>query len=121
VSTGGRTLFEESDKKWLEPEHPLTFLKKTPSQFIHWSQRDGWWHLYLYDTEKGMIRQLTKGPWVVKDILGLDAKERFVYVSGTAMIDPKDPKGAMETQLYSVEWPREYRAIDTAARHTTAN
>ena len=98
-----RTLFEESDKKWLEPEHPLTFLKKIPTRYIHWSQRDGWWHLYLYDTEKGLVRQLTKGPWVVKDILGLDGQERFVYVSGTAVIDPQDPKGAMETQLYRVE------------------
>lgn len=105
ASTGElvRTLFEERNEKWLEPEHPLTFLKRTPTQFIHWSQRDGWWHLYLYDVNLGMVRQLTKGNWVVKDILGMDAKERFVFVEGTASIDPKDPKGAMETQLYRVE------------------
>jgi len=105
VATGKpvRTLFEESDQKWLEPEHPLTFLKKTPGQYIHWSQRDGWWHLYLYDVEKGMVRQLTKGNWVVKELLGLDIKERYAFVEGTAQIDTKDPKGAMETQLYRVE------------------
>jgi len=98
-----RTLFEERNDKWLEPEHPLTFLKTQPTRYIHWSQRDGWWHLYLYDTKLGMVRQLTKGNWVVKDILGFDAKDRNVFVEGTAPIDPKDPKGAMETQLYRVE------------------
>lgn len=98
-----RTLFEERNDKWLEPEHPLTFLKTQPTRYIHWSQRDGWWHLYLYDTQLGMLRQLTKGNWVVKDILGFDVKERNVFVEGTATIDPKDPKGAMETHLYRVE------------------
>lgn len=105
VSTGQavRTLFEERNEKWLEPEHPLTFLKTQPTRYIHWSQRDGWWHLYLYDINLGLVRPLTQGNWVVKDILGFDAKERNVFVEGTATIDPRDPKGAMETQLYRVE------------------
>ncbi|MBK9422401.1 MAG: DPP IV N-terminal domain-containing protein [Flavobacteriales bacterium] len=98
-----RTLFEESDPKWLEPEHPLTFLEKTPGRYIHWSQRDGWWHLYLYDVQKGMMRQLTKGNWLVKELIGLDRKEQYVFVEGTATIDPKDPRGATETQIYRVE------------------
>lgn len=98
-----RTLFEEHNDKWLEPEHPLTFLKTQPTRYIHWSQRDGWWHLYLYDLNLGMVRPLTKGNWVVKDILGFDAKEKYMFVEGTASIDPKDPKGAMETHLYRVE------------------
>lgn len=98
-----RTLFEEHNDKWLEPEHPLTFLKTQPTRYIHWSQRDGWWHLYLYDLNLGMVRPLTKGNWVVKDILGFDAKEKYMFVEGTASIDPKDPKGALETQLYRVE------------------
>lgn len=98
-----RMLFEERNEKWLEPEHPFTFLKKSPSRYIHWSQRDGWWHLYLYDVGQGMVRQLTKGNWVVKDILGFDKREQNVFVSGTDMIDEKDPKGAMDTHLYRVE------------------
>ncbi|HMN05254.1 MAG TPA: DPP IV N-terminal domain-containing protein [Flavobacteriales bacterium] len=98
-----RTLFEERNDKWLEPEHPLTFLKKTPTRYIHWSQRDGWWHLYLYDIKLGLVRQLTQGNWVVNDILGTDPNERFLYVKGTAEIDPKDPKGAMESHLYRVD------------------
>lgn len=98
-----RTLFEEHDDKWLEPENPLTFLKKTPGQYIHWSQRDGWWHLYLYDVERGMIRQLTSGNRVIKRLIGLDAGERFVYVEGTGEIDSRNPAGAMDTHVYRVE------------------
>jgi dipeptidyl-peptidase 4 len=105
VATGEatKTLIEEHDAKWLEPLHPLTFLKKAPSQFIYWSQQDGFWHLYLYDTNKGLLRQLTKGAWVVKNIIGMDEKEGSVFVEGTAFINPKDPKGAMETHLYRVD------------------
>lgn len=98
-----RMLFEEHNDKWLEPEHPFTFLKKTPARYIHWSQRDGWWHLFLYDVNLGMVRQLTTGNWVVNRIIGMDPDERQLYVEGTATIDPKDPKGAMETHLYRVE------------------
>ncbi|MEO7080277.1 MAG: DPP IV N-terminal domain-containing protein, partial [Flavobacteriales bacterium] len=98
-----RMLFEERNDKWLEPEHPLAFLKKSPSRYIHWSQRDGWWHLYLYDVGQGMVRQLTEGKWVVKDILGFDKREQNVFVSGTDLIDEKDPKGAMDTHLYRIE------------------
>lgn len=98
-----RTLFEEHDSKWLEPEHALTFLKKTPTRYIHWSQRDGWWHLYLYDLKLGLVRPLTQGNWVVKRIIGADPQEKYLFVEGTAPIDPKAPQGALETQLYRVE------------------
>lgn len=97
-----RTLFEERNEKWLEPEHPLTFLERDPDRFIHWSQRDGWWHLYLYDLERGLVRPLTPGDWVVKRIVGLDRAERYLFVEGTDRIDAKDPKGALDTHLYRI-------------------
>lgn len=96
-------LFDEHNDKWLEPEHPLTFLQNTPGRFMHWSQRDGWWHLYLYDVQAGMIRQLTSGKRVMKRIVGMDRGEQYLYVEGTATIDPQNPRGAMETHLYRVE------------------
>lgn len=105
ASTGKavRTLFEERNEKWLEPQHPLTFLKRTPGRYIHWSQRDGWWHLYLYDVDKGLLRQLTDGPREMKRIIGMDATERYLYVEGTGIVDPADPRGAMDTHLYRME------------------
>lgn len=97
------TLLEEHDAKYLEPLHPAHFLKTKPSQFIWQSQRDGWNHLYLYDAAKGLVKQLTKGNWVVKEVIGYDPKETFAIVEGTAEILPGNPKGATETHLYRVE------------------
>lgn len=97
------TLLTEHDGKYLEPEHPAEFLKERKGQYLWWSERDGWQHLYLYDVSKGLIRQLTKGPWVVKEVLGTNAKESFLIVAGTDMIDPADPSGAMETHIYRID------------------
>jgi dipeptidyl-peptidase-4 len=97
------TLLEEHDSKYLEPLHPAYFLKTKPTNFIWQSPRDGWNHLYLYDTTKGLVRQLSKGNWVVKEVVGYDPKETFVIVEGTAEIVPGKPTGANETHLYRVE------------------
>ena len=48
-------------------------------QFIHWSERDGWGHLYLYNKEGQLQRRLTKGPWHVEDIQAVDEATRTVY------------------------------------------
>ncbi len=100
---GVATLFTEEDKRYLEPMHAARFLKTRPTQFIWQSPRDGWNHLYLYDVKKGLVRQLTSGAWVVKDVVSIDPKERFAIVEGTATIDPKQPTGALETHLYRVD------------------
>ncbi|MCC6938578.1 MAG: DPP IV N-terminal domain-containing protein [Flavobacteriales bacterium] len=97
------TVFTEHDSKYLEPVHPALFVKMHPTQFIWQSNRDGWDHLYLYDLNKGLIRQLTRGAWAVKEIVAQDPKGTFVVVEGTALVDPKDPKGALETHLYRVD------------------
>ncbi len=99
------TLIEEHDDKYLEPQHPIEFIGGKGDKFIWRSQRDGWPHLYLYDRKGKLIRQLTKGNWVVKDVLGSDPKGEFVIVSGSLPIDGNDPKGALETHLYRVSIP----------------
>ena len=65
-----RTLFEEKHDKYVEPQHALYFLKNQTDQFIWWSQRDGFMHLYLYKTDGRLIRQITKGEWLVNEIIG---------------------------------------------------
>lgn len=97
------TILEEHDEKYLEPQQPARFLKTRPTQFVWQSQRDGWPHLYLYDLKKGLQRQLTRGEWVVKEVLGMDPKETFVVVAGTAPIQRGNPVGATETHLYRVD------------------
>jgi dipeptidyl-peptidase-4 len=77
------TLFEEKNDKYVEPEHALYFLKTEPSRFIWFSKRDGFQHLYLYNTEGLLISQLTDGPWMVTSLLGTDDKDSKVFFMAT--------------------------------------
>lgn len=78
-----KTLFEEVDEKYVEPLVPMVFLKNNPSQFIWQSNRDGWNHLYLYDINGTMLRQLTKGNWEVLEVKGFDASGENLFYSST--------------------------------------
>ncbi|MFZ1313626.1 MAG: alpha/beta fold hydrolase, partial [Chitinophagaceae bacterium] len=64
---------------------PIQFLKSNPSQFIWQSNRDGWNHLYLYDTNGKLLKQLTNGNWEVLEVKGYDAKGENLYFVSTAL------------------------------------
>ncbi|HYG53077.1 MAG TPA: DPP IV N-terminal domain-containing protein, partial [Flavobacteriales bacterium] len=68
VATGKfiKTLFEENDVKYIEPLVPLMVVKNNANQFIWQSNRDGYKHLYLYDFNGKLIKQLTSGKWEIK-------------------------------------------------------
>jgi len=52
------------------------------NQLIWYSERSGWAHLYLYSLTTGkLIRPLTHGNWLVRNILGVDENHREVYIS----------------------------------------
>jgi dipeptidyl aminopeptidase/acylaminoacyl peptidase len=55
------------------------YLPKT-GEFIWYSERDNWGHLYLYDAASGKVKnQITKGDWVVTRLLRVDEKKRELY------------------------------------------
>ena len=77
-----KTLFEEKDDKYVEPLVPMLFLKNNPGQFIWQSNRDGWNHIYLYDTSGNLLKQLTKGQWELTEVKGFDDKgDNLFYVA----------------------------------------
>lgn len=90
------TLFEEQHDKYVEPEHPLSFLPTKPGQFIWMSERDGYQHMYLYHTSGKLVKQLTSGNWVVTDFIGTDDKEKTIFFRGTR-------DSPIEKNIYSVE------------------
>lgn len=77
-------LFAETDERYVEPLCPLLFLPNNPDQFVWQSEKDGFNHLYLYDTNGKQLKQLTKGEWVVLSVLGFDKKGENLFVSATA-------------------------------------
>ncbi len=85
VATGQKvkTLFEETNDRYVEPENPLFFVPGTNDRFLWLSERDGYNHFYLYDTEGKLIRQVTKGPWVVTEFLGFDKAGKDVLFTAT--------------------------------------
>ncbi|MDA3904661.1 MAG: DPP IV N-terminal domain-containing protein [Bacteroidales bacterium] len=89
------TLFEEKADTWVEPEHPLTFLENRPDQFIWFSKRDGWQHLYVYNAEGQIIRQLTEGEWTVTSLLGFEKSGNSIIIQGTK-------ESPIEKHIYSV-------------------
>ena len=76
VATGNfvHTLFEEKNEKYVEPLHPMLFLKNNANQFIWQSRKDGYNHFYLYQINGTLVKQLTKGKWEVKQENGFDEK-----------------------------------------------
>ena len=74
-----KTLFEEKDEKYIEPQNPLVFVKNNPKQFIWQSRRDGYTHFYLYNADGSLVKQLTKGNWEVKAENGFDEKGENLF------------------------------------------
>ena len=55
------------------------YLPKT-KEFIWFSERDNWGHLYLYDATTGKVKnQITKGDFVVTRLLKVDEAKRMLY------------------------------------------
>ncbi len=77
-----KTLFEEKNKRYVEPENPLFFIPGTNDKFLCFSERDGYKHLYLYTSEGKLIKQVTKGKWDILDFKGFnDAGTKIYYAS----------------------------------------
>ena len=83
-------------------------------KFIWMSERSGWYHLYLYDRDGNLIRQLTKGDFPVVSIEAVDEKAGWVYF--TAHGERKRP---YDTHLYrvSLEGKEFTRLTEGTGRH----
>jgi len=61
-------------------------------EIIWISERDGWRHLYLMDGRSGNVkRQLTRGEWVVRDVLRVDDVKRRIWFTASGMDAGRDP------------------------------
>lgn len=78
-----QVLYEESHPKYVEPQNPIVFLPWNNKQFIYQSEKDGFNHLYLYDVEGKLIRQLTQGEWLVQSIVGFNEKQKEIILTTT--------------------------------------
>ncbi len=95
-------LYEEKHIRYVEPQHPLIFLPWDETKFIYQSQRDGFNHLYVMDTEtiqegewkKGKDSEaeyceylkttpLTEGDWLVQSVTGFNKSKKEMIITST--------------------------------------
>ncbi|STD53285.1 MULTISPECIES: DPP IV N-terminal domain-containing protein [Empedobacter] len=104
-----KTLFKEDDAKYVEPQNELHFIPGKNNEFVWWSQRDGFMHLYRFNTDGKLLNQITKGDWIVTDLVGENAKKKEFLII-TTKDSPKD------RHLYAVNWENgKLRKITTDA------
>lgn len=104
-----KTLFKEDDAKYVEPQNELHFIPGKTNEFVWWSQRDGFMHLYRFNTDGKLLNQITKGDWIVTDLVGENAKKKEFLIM-TTKDSPKD------RHLYAVNWENgKLRKITTDA------
>lgn len=99
-----RTLMTERSDSFLTNHHEAIwaaetgfFLLPDGSGFLWNSERSGWDHLYHYDMNGRLVRQLTSGAWPVKDVLRVDQGKGWVYFTGHG-----DQARPYDTHLYRV-------------------
>ncbi len=83
TKTGAITkLFTETDEKWVDTDNiTLEFLDD--NSFIWGSERDGNRHLYWYDQNGNLKKQITTGNWEVTEYYGFNPKTKEVLVQTT--------------------------------------
>ena len=83
TKTGNITkLFTESDKRWIDTDNvTLEFLDD--NSFIWGAERDGNRHLYWYNEDGKLKKQITKGDWEVTNYYGYSPKTKEVFIQTT--------------------------------------
>ena len=82
AATGQRkaVLYTETNARYVEPMNPIRFLPWDDTKFLYQTRRDGYNHLYLFDTTGRELKQLTQGQFEVLEVLGFNTKTKSVIV-----------------------------------------
>ena len=127
-------IYEEENSKYVEPLHPIMFLPWDNTKFILQSQRDGYNHLYIFDTSKQAstrhttlfgttcteytdVKQLTSGNFVVLELVAFNTQTKSVIIRSNE-ISP------IQSNIFSVNTATRKRTLIDNGRGThrpTAN
>jgi len=90
VKTGDvQVLIEERLNTYVETRRPE--LIHNGKELIHWSERDGWAHFYLYDDKGNLKKQITSGPFHCDNIVGVDENNRALFFTANGREKDEDP------------------------------
>ena len=74
-----KVLFEETNPRYVEPCEPMIFTPKG-DQFLWFSMRDGYKHLYLYNIDGTLVKQVTEGAYEVEGFIQFDKKGENIFI-----------------------------------------
>lgn len=90
INTGAVTpLIDERFNTYVEVSRPG--LVNDGKELIHWSERDGWAHFYLFDGNGKLKNQITKGAFHCEEIVNIDQKNRVLYFTANGREAKEDP------------------------------
>ncbi|MGJ8547940.1 DPP IV N-terminal domain-containing protein [Winogradskyella wichelsiae] len=90
INTGEtKVLIEERFNTYIE-SRPLVLLNNE-TEMLHWAERSGWAHYYLYDTEGNLKNEISSGSYHVENAIGVDEKSRTLYFTAHGIPKDQDP------------------------------
>ena len=78
-----RTILNEKNNAWVEPEHEAFFPNANSNNFVWFSEKDGFQNLYYYTIEGKLIQQLTKNQFPTREIIGSNTSGTEIYFKAT--------------------------------------
>jgi dipeptidyl aminopeptidase/acylaminoacyl peptidase len=74
------------------PSSQVAWPLQQSDRIIFFSERDGWGHLYLYDTRSGeLINRITQGEWQVRGVPRVDERDGWIYFLANGREPNRDP------------------------------
>lgn len=79
----GRVIYDERSPKYIDDISlgTITFLSDSKRFIVRNETATGWFHLYLYSVDKGLLKPITSGEWEVTDIV--ESNDRTVWYRST--------------------------------------
>ncbi len=88
-SDSTRTIVTERMNTYIESRNHV--LLDGGRKFIHWSERNGWANLYLYNADGSLVRNLTEGAFHVEDVLAVNEAAGYVLFSACGVNKDENP------------------------------
>ncbi len=84
-----RTIITERMNTYIESRDHI--LLEGGRKILHWSERNGWANIYLYNSDGSLIRNLTEGPFHVENVLAVNEKSGYMIVAACGVNKNENP------------------------------
>ncbi len=102
ATTGkSRVFYDDTNKYYIDITDDWHFLEDG-KRFLMTSERSGYNHIYLYNLDGTLVKQLTDGPWDVTFVYGFDGKEVYFQAAKNTPVD---------RQIYAVNLKGQMREV----------